>query len=239
MPAVDEPHQGLLDDRGPAIAAAAGLFGQGNQHVELREHGGRALQSPGPGRHRVAQLQEQLIFKLLRFLVGREDFLFVFFQLGSDVAFGVLDRLLADVVGRNLGAVGIRDFDVIAEHLVEADLEAGDAGPRGLLGLIGGDPLLAPHRQVAQRVQLAAEAGPDEAPLAAYQRAFVEQGRFELAANVGAEVQFGLQLRQQRLRRAVILALICGSAASVRPTKLKSRGLARPVVTRASNLSKS
>ena len=60
------------------------------------------------------------------------ELLLVFLQLRRDVALGVLDGLLADVVGRDLAAglgLGVGDLDVIAEHLVEADLQPRDAGP--------------------------------------------------------------------------------------------------------------
>ena len=69
-------------------------------------------------------------------------------ELGSDVPLGVLDRLLADVVAGDVAALGlglgVRDLDVIAEDLVEADLQALDPGAPDLLGLKLGDPRLAP-----------------------------------------------------------------------------------------------
>ena len=95
-------------------------------------------------------------------------------------------------------AVRVRDFQVIAEHLVEADLEGGDAGAGDFLGLIVGDPLLAAGRQIAQRVELRMKAGADQAAVAAGQRAIVDQRRFEPGANVGAQIQFGFQSVQQR-----------------------------------------
>ena len=44
------------------------------------------------------------------------------------------------------------DLDVIAEDLVEADLEAGDPCPANLLGLVFGDPGLASLRGGSQLV---------------------------------------------------------------------------------------
>ena len=125
VPAVDDPQHRLVDDLRAAVVPLPGQFGQGRQHVDLGQHGGRGLHPP-PGRgHRVAQLQKQLVLQLLRLLVGRQHLLFVLFQLRRDVALGVLDGLLADVLGRDLLAVGVGDFDVIAEDLVEADLRSG------------------------------------------------------------------------------------------------------------------
>ena len=142
---------------GPAVVPLPGQLGQGHEHVELGQHGGGRLHPPPLGGHGVAQLHEQLVLQLLRLLVGREHLFFVFLQLRRDVPLGVLDRLLADVFGGNLLAVGVGDLDVVAEHLVEADLEIRNAGPLGLLGLIAGDPLLAAAGQFAQVVELGAE----------------------------------------------------------------------------------
>ncbi len=98
--------------------------------------------------------QEQLVLQVLGLLVGRQHLLFVLLQFRRDVAFGVLERLLADVVGGHVVAVGVGDLDVVAEDLVEADLQVGDAGPFDLLRLVAGDPLLAAGRQLAELVQL-------------------------------------------------------------------------------------
>ena len=74
-----------------------------------------------------------------------QDLVLELLELGRDVALGVLDRLLADVVGRDLAALrlGVGDLDVVAEDLVEADLQAGDPRAADLLGLEPGDPGLA------------------------------------------------------------------------------------------------
>ena len=138
----------LGDDLGAAVALPRGQLGQGRQHVELGQHRAGLDQPRRLGRHPVAERDEQLVFQLRGSVLGREDLFLVLLQLGRDVTLGVLDRLLADVVGGDLGVrlgLGVRDLDVIAEDLVEADLEAGDAGPADLLGLVPGDPLLPPR----------------------------------------------------------------------------------------------
>ena len=180
MPAVDDPQHRLVDDlaagsssrcrASSASAASTSSWASAAAVACIRRR---------VGRHRVAQLEEQLVLQLLRLLVGRQDLLLVLLQLRRDVALGVLDRLLADVVGGDLLAVGVGDLDVVAEDLVEADLQARDAGPLGLLGLVAGDPLLAAVGQLAQRVELGAEAVADEAAVAARQRAVVGQRRVE------------------------------------------------------------
>ena len=196
MPPVDDLQLRLFDDRRPAIVPLPGQLRQRDEHVELRQHVGRGLHPPPRGRHRVAKLQEQLVLQLLRFLVGREHLLLVFFQLGRDVALGVFYRLFADVFGRYLLAMGVGDFDVVAENLVEADLERGNARPLALLGLIAGDPLLAAAGQLAQGVERLVVTVADEAAVAAGERAVVGQRRIEPAAEIGAKIDRRLQLVQ-------------------------------------------
>ena len=53
---------------------------------------------------------EQLLFLLLGLFVGREYFLFVLFQFGRDVAFRILERLLANEITRDLVTMQVSDF---------------------------------------------------------------------------------------------------------------------------------
>ena len=139
-----------------------------------------------------------------------------------DVALGVLERLLADVVGRHLVAVGVRDFEVVAEHRVEADLDVRDAGPLAFGGLVLGHPLLAAGRQLAQLVEIGAIAGADEAAVAGGERAVVDERLFERAADVGAQIEPLLRAAaSSALARPVSLAFTFGRQASVRPTNAK------------------
>ena len=106
-------------------------------------------------RRHVAQFDEQFVFKLFGPFVGRENFFFVFLQLGRDIALGVLDGLLAMIIVGNLVAMRMRDFQIIAEHFVESDFQARDAGAGNFVGLILCHPLLAAGREIAERVELA------------------------------------------------------------------------------------
>ena len=240
MTAVDDRKHRLFDHLRPAIIPLPGEFGQRDEHVELRQHQRGRLNPPPLGRHGVAKLHEQLVFQFLRLFVGREHFFFVFLQLRRDVALGVFDGLLADVIGGNPFAVGVRDLDVIAEHLVEADLQVRNARPLGLLGLIAGDPLLAAAGEFAEIVQLGVEAVANESAVARRKRAIVQQARLQHAAQARDKDRSPLQVRRSSvLFRPVSLTLIDGSERSVRPRKFKSRGLARPVVTRANSRSTS
>ena len=90
----------------------------------------------------------------------------------------------------------VRDFQVVAEDLVEADLDVGDAGPLALGRLILGHPLLAAGHQLAQLVEIGAIAGADEAAVAGRERAVVDERLFERPANVGAQIEPLFELLQ-------------------------------------------
>ena len=93
----------LGDDLGPAVALPRGQLGQGRQ-----------ARRPGPGPRpawisrgasaatRSRKRDEQLVFESHGPVVGLADLVLVLLQLGRDVPLGVLDRLLADVVGGDL-----------------------------------------------------------------------------------------------------------------------------------------
>ena len=70
----------------------------------------------------------KFLFEFIGLVVGREDFFFVFFQLRSDVPFGILECLFADKLGWNFVAMGMGDFQVVSENLVVADFQTGNPG---------------------------------------------------------------------------------------------------------------
>ena len=71
---------------------------------------------------------EDLALELEDLLLGRQHLRFQLLQLGRGEALGVDQRLLAIVVRRRQVQVRLRDLDVVAEDVVEPDLERGDAG---------------------------------------------------------------------------------------------------------------
>ena len=84
---------------GAAVALTGGEFGQAAQHVDLGQHGAGLDEPRGLGGDAVAEGDEQLVFEVAGAILRSEDLVLVLLQLGGDVAFAVLDRLLADVVG--------------------------------------------------------------------------------------------------------------------------------------------
>ena len=55
-------------------------------------------------------------------LIGTEDFIFQLFQFRRDIAFAGGQGLLAGEGIRHRVSVGAADLDVVAEHLIKADL---------------------------------------------------------------------------------------------------------------------
>ena len=101
-----------------------------------------------------------------RLLFRADDLLFELLEIGRDVALGVGERLLADVVRRHLGEVRFRDLDVVAEDGVEADLERGDAGALALARLDLEQDRLRVAGDGAQLVELGVDAVGDDAAVA-------------------------------------------------------------------------
>ena len=86
------------------------------------------------------------------------------------------------------------DFEVVAEDAVEADFDVRDAGPRAFGSLILGHPLFAAGGERAELVEIGVVAGADEIAVTGGERAIVDEGLFERAADVRAEVEARFEL---------------------------------------------
>ena len=106
------------------------------------------------GHGRRADFLKKFQLELQRSLLRAENLVLVFLQLGRDEPLRVHQRLLANVVGRRIGQVGLGDFDVVAENLVVPDLQRFDAGAFLFARLEIGQPLAAFCRRRLQLVQL-------------------------------------------------------------------------------------
>src|SRR5207247_7907549 len=84
-------------------------------------------------------------------------------QRRRDEALGADQRLPALVVGRHERQVRARHLDVVAEHLVVADLERRDARALALRRLEAREPAPGVARRLAQLVHLSVAPGADEA----------------------------------------------------------------------------
>ena len=89
----------------------------------MSDSGSGAAQARGLGSNGGTNVDEKLAFDCDDALVSGEDFAFVSLQLRRSEALGVDQGLLALVIGRSKMQVGLGDFDVVAENLVEADFQ--------------------------------------------------------------------------------------------------------------------
>ena len=178
-----------LVDLGGHVAVVGGPLGEAGQDVQLGQGLGRVQDAPDLGRHRGAQLQEQLVLQVPAQLLGLEDLGLELLQLGRDVALGGLDGLLAHVLGRHPVDLPARHLEEVAEDRVEADLQAGDAGALDLLGLEAGHPALAVARDLPVLVQLGVHAVAEQPALAQGRRRGVDQRGLDAVGQVREGVQ--------------------------------------------------
>ena len=165
------------------VAVSRRHLGEGGEGVE-GAHRRRRRRDPGAGgRHPLPQAGEVLLLEGDLAPLGGQDLLLQLLDLGGDVALGVDQGLLADVVVRHPVLLRLGDLDVVAEDLVVADLERADAGRLPLAGLEGQDVALAVAGQRSAAVQLVVDAGGDHPALG--------QGgggrRFEGAGEIGGQ----------------------------------------------------
>ena len=139
------------------------------------------------------------------------------FQLLGDVPLAVHQCLLADVGLGHLVLEGVGYLDVVAEHLVVADLQGPDAGALLLLGLHLRDDALAALEDVPQSVHFPVKAVPDEAALPDGERGLVADGGGNAPADVIQRVQLRRQLVQAAVREGGQLLLHGGQLFDGRP----------------------
>ncbi len=148
----------------------------------------------GLNRHRLfgdleSQRVEELRLKRKHLFLSVQNLLLVFLQLRCDVPFRIGRRLFADVVGGNFVFVCVGDFDVIAEHIVEADFQGRDARPLTFGFLQLGDPGLTVEREVPQFVQFRVEAFLDHTTIRERHRRIRLDRRFNQCNNFGQRLQ--------------------------------------------------
>ena len=114
--------------------------------------------------------RDKRVLDLEDLLLGGEDLFLIFLERGRDVPFAVDERLLADIIPRREMLVRFGDLDVIAEDVVEPDLERIDPRAPDLVFLKFLEPLPAVFLQVPQGVELGMIAGPDDLAFGARER---------------------------------------------------------------------
>src|SRR5580698_2212445 len=156
-----------------AIAILGRHIPQRGGDIQLRHRRGRRADALRLRRGALAYAGEQLPFEREDLVFGVEHLTFVVLQLRRSEALGVGQGLLALVIGRRQMLIGARDFDVVAEDVVEANLERLNARALALARLNLRDVLLAVLAEVAQLVQAGVEAGANRAAVGEVDRRLV------------------------------------------------------------------
>ena len=141
---------------------------------------------------------EEFLFQRENLVLGVQHLALVILQLGRGEAFGVDQGLLALIVGGRQMLIGAGDLDVVAEDVIEAHFERGDAGALALAGLDLGDVPLAVLAQVAEFVELGMVSGADGAAIHQVERRFVGDGFEDEVGDVGKFVEPVVQAAQAR-----------------------------------------
>ena len=127
-------------------------LGEAGQDIQLPQCGGGFLDGLEVVEHLLAQAKEQVVLQLSGPFFGAEDLRFHDLEVLGDEALAAGHGLFADVVTRHLGEVRFGDFDVIAEHRVEADFQRRNTGAGDLVLLELGQPVLAASGRRAEFV---------------------------------------------------------------------------------------
>src|SRR5258707_3711092 len=180
-----------------SVTAIGAKFREGGKNVKLRDgRGGRAEARRFCG-NAGAQIDEKLALDFEDALVGGEDFALVFFQLWRSETLGVDQGLLALVISGREMQVGLGNFDVVAENMVEADFKRSDVGALALALFHGGDNLLAVLAEVAQLVELGVEAAADDAGIGGESGRLVGEGGFKDLAHIGEFVDLVVEAAEE------------------------------------------
>ena len=152
-------------DLGARVASGLGDFGQRGRDVQLRQPTAGPLHSGNGADELLPQSTEERLLHLGDPFFGAEHLLLPLLELGGEEALGSGEGLLPYEVLGNPREVGLGDFQVVAEGLVEADPKGRDPGVLPLPRLKAGDELLRAVAHFPKLVQLPVEALADHAAL--------------------------------------------------------------------------
>ncbi len=162
-----------LDHR-PAIALLDREFGMGGRDVEYGQGGGGALDGFGAGRGLADQIVEQGQLERQRLVACLADPRLDLAELDRGEAHGIRHGLAMDEEparpGIELAGMGRRHLDVVAQHVVVPDLQAGNAGRLGVARLEIGHHAPALVAQLAPFVEIEGIARGNEAAIAGEER---------------------------------------------------------------------
>ncbi len=163
---------GIIDDRLTPVGFASQV-GPTAQDIDFGHDKGRGEQRFGAGDDLRQQRLEKFGLSGERLLIGAEHLAFLGTKFFGGEAFGVHHGLLADIIRRDGGQVGLGDLDGITEGAIVTDLQGLDAGAVLLVALEIRDPALAVRSERAKAVELRIEAGAQGAPFGQVDREFI------------------------------------------------------------------
>ncbi len=161
----------------PHPAPLHSQFRQRRRHIQRRQRfsglGDTCRLGQSPRRQRLEHLQ----FQRQGAITGLRDAAFQFTQFRRGIAHRIGHGLAMDEAWPHTIRMARRDLDVVAEHVIMPDLEAGNAGLVGITLLQGGDMAPAFIAQQAQFIQIGAIAGSHKAAIAGIHRQFGAERR--------------------------------------------------------------
>ena len=158
----DDVDAGLVAEHRPYPSLLGRDGGEGGHRVELAEPGGGIKQVASRGRNAPAELSEESVLARHHRALRVEHQRFLFLERRGDVALAVDQRLLAHILRWDRFPVRVADLDVIAEHLVEADLQGPDPGALSLRLLEAADPVAGRARAGPNPIQLGVKPRPKD-----------------------------------------------------------------------------
>src|SRR5690606_8083496 len=186
MAAVLDLESAALVALGAGVAVSHRDLRERGMAVQLGQETRVALEDGRLLGHAVAQPPEDLGLEARHALLGIQDLLLILFELRRDVSLRIDERLLADVVVRDLILARVGDLEVVAEDLVEADLEGRDAGSLRLFLLHTDQPVFAGACDTPELVELFVEPIADKASLTHAGRWVIHQGAPDFADEIVA-----------------------------------------------------
>ena len=186
---------------GTDVAVCLRHGGKGQEAVQPCQLGGVYLHGRDVFDERLYQVVEELRLEHQDFVFRTQDFFLIFLQFLRDVAFGIGQGLLAYPLGRDFVLVRVAHLDVVAEDVVVAYFQAGDAGLFTFALLDLQEIVFAGVGDAAQFVQFGVESGADDAALVDQQRRVVVQLVVDAVAHGLAQVKL--------LAHAVEAGIVC------------------------------
>ncbi len=176
---------------GPHVAILQRRPGEAGEAVHLGEGAGGFLHVRN---FRTNFRFHRLVNPKLQFLglfAGGEGFRLKFFQLRRDVALRIDQGLLADIVRRDGEFVGVGNFEIVAEYVIESDFQL-DAGLFFFLFFQFGNIFLAVFRKGTQFIQLCRESFANVFPIFDISCAVLIHGAVQQIKNRPVEAHLGI-----------------------------------------------